>query len=244
MIKILAAVRRKPGMTHAEFLEYIEHQHGKIAQAKPLGVKRYVQNHVIDSAFGVDSDTSYTQTFHRDSITELFFDDMSGLIHTFSNPYTQQTTGPDARNFADLSKQAAQLMDDAEIFNAGAAPLKWKAMIFLKKNPTLNLDTFFTAWDLAHDAIASQYPHFQNALRRYVRSRYLPEGDRVTSYFGANIAVYEGASSMWFEYEADLFSFREYQRSLFQQLSDDGIALSSESFFVYVKEVVILNLRQ
>jgi ABC-type microcin C transport system permease subunit YejB len=48
MIKMLAAVRRKPGMTHAEFLEYIEHQHGNIARAKPLSVKRYVQNHVID----------------------------------------------------------------------------------------------------------------------------------------------------------------------------------------------------
>ncbi|MFS2092980.1 EthD domain-containing protein [Pseudomonas sp. Pseusp11] len=244
MIKILAAVRRKPGMTHAEFLKYIEHQHGKIAQAKPLGVKRYVQNHVIDSAFGVDSDISYTQTFHRDSITELFFDNMSDLIHTFSDPYTQQTTGPDAKNFADLSNQAAQLMDDVETSDAGTAPLKWKAIIFIKKNPTVNLDTFFTAWDSAHDAIASKYPNFQNALRRHVRSRYLPEGDRVTSYFGPNIAVYEGASSMWFENEADLFIFRQYQRSLFQQLSDEGVALSSESFFVYVKEVVILDLCQ
>lgn len=244
MIKILAAVRRKPGMTHAEFLEYIEHQHGKIAKAKPLGVKRYAQNHVIDSAFGVDADITYTQTFHRDSITELFFENMPALIQTFSDPYTQQTTGPDAKNFADLSKQAAQLMDDAEIFNAGAIPLKWKAMIFLKKNPAMNLDTFFSAWDSAHDTIARQHPNFQKALRRHVRSRYLPEGDRVTSYFGENIAVYEGVSSMWFENKEDLFSFREYQRSLFQQLSDEGVALSSESFFVYVKEVVILDLCQ
>ena len=240
MIKMLAAVRRKPGMTHAEFLEYIEHQHGKIAQAKPLGVKRYVQNHVIDCAFGVDSDVTYTKNFHRDSITELFFDDMSGLIHTFSDPYTQQTVGPDAKNFADLSNQAAQLMDDVETSNAVVAPLKCKTMIFLKKNPTVHLDTFFTAWDSAHDAIISQYPNFQNALRRHVRSRYLPEGDRVTAYFGPDITVYEGVCSMWFENETDLSSFRQYQRSLFQQLSDEGIALSSESFFVYAKEVVIM----
>jgi hypothetical protein len=49
---------------------------------------------------------------------------------------------------------------------------------------------------------------------------------------------------MWFENETDLSSFRQYQRSLFQQLSDEGIALSSESFFVYVKEVVIMDLSQ
>jgi hypothetical protein len=70
----------------------------------------------------------------------------------------------------------------------------------------------------------------------------MPEGDRVTSYFGPDIGVYEGVSSLWFENEADHQDFRRYQRSLFQQLSDDGIALSSESFFVYVKEVVILDL--
>lgn len=244
MIKMLAAVRRKPGTTHAEFLEYIEHQHGNIARAKPLSVKRYVQNHVIDGAFGVDSDVTYTKNFHRDSITELFFDDMSGLIHTFSDPYTQQTVGPDAKNFADLSNQAAQLMDEVETSHAGAATHKCKVMIFLKKNPTVHLDSFFTAWDLAHDAIISRHPNFQSVLRRHVRSRYLPEGDRVTAYFGPEITVYEGACSMWFENESDLSSFRQYQHSLFQQLSDEGIVVSSESFFVYVKEVVIMDLSQ
>ncbi len=244
MIKMLAAVRRKPGMTHVEFLDYIEHQHGKIAQAKPLGVKRYVQNHVIDAAFGVDSDNAYTQTFHRDSITELFFENMSDLIATFSDPYTQQTTGPDAKNFADLSKQVAQLMDEVELSETGTLPTNWKAMLFLKKNPAVQLEAFFSAWDRAHAAAASEYPAFQKALRRHVRARYIPEGDRVTSYFGPDIGVYEGVSSLWFENEADLQGFRQYQKSLFQQLSDEGIALSSESFFVYVKEVVILDLGQ
>jgi hypothetical protein len=228
-------------MTHAEFLDYIEHEHGKIAKAKPLGVKRYVQNHVIDSAFGSDADIAYSQTFHRDSVTELFFEDMPGLIQTFSDPYTQQTTGPDAQNFADLSKQVAQLMDEVEISTGSTAPLECKAMIFIKKSPTVTLETFFSAWDLAHVSIASQHPDFQHALRRHVRARYLPEGDRVTAYFGPEVAVYEGVASMWFANEADLSVFRQYQRALFQQLSDEGVAAPSESFFVYVKEVVILE---
>ena len=244
MIKMLAAVRRKPGMTHAEFLEYIEHQHGKIARAKPLSVKRYVQNHIIDGAFGMDSDVTYTRSFHRDSITELFFDDMPGLIHTFSDPYTQQTVGPDAKNFADLSNQAAQLMDEVETVPASSGSLHSKVMIFLKKNPTVSLDSFFSAWDSAHEAIISRHPDFQSALRRHVRSRYLPEGDRVTAYFGPDITVYEGACSMWFENESALSSFRQYQRALFQQLSDEGIVVSAESFFVYVKEVVIMGLNR
>lgn len=117
-------------------------------------------------------------------------------------------------------------------------------MIFLKKNPTVSLDSFFSAWDSAHEAIISRHPDFQSALRRHVRSRYLPEGDRVTAYFGPDITVYEGACSMWFENESALSSFRQYQRALFQQLSDEGIVVSAESFFVYVKEVVIMGLNR
>ena len=52
-----------------------------------------MQNHVIDAAFGVDADSAYAQSFHKDSITELFFEDVPGLIRTFSDPYTQQTVG-------------------------------------------------------------------------------------------------------------------------------------------------------
>jgi hypothetical protein len=242
MIKILAAVRRKPGMTHAEFLNYVEHTHGEIAKAEPLGVKRYVQNHVIDAAFGVDADSAYAQSFHKDSITELFFEDVPGLIRTFSDPYTQQTVGPDAKNFADLSEQLAQLMDEeVDISNVAQAPLQWKAMILLKKNPAMTLDGFLGAWDAAHETVTREQPDFQNALRRYVRSRYLPEGDKVTAYFGPNIAVYEGASSLWFENEADFSTFRQYQRALFQKLAEDGVALTSASFFAYVKEVVIFD---
>ena len=242
MIKILAAVRRKPGMTHAEFFNYVEHTHGAIAKAKPLGVKRYVQNHVIDAAFGVDSDSAYAQSFHKDSITELFFEDVPGLIRTFSDPYTQQTVGPDAKNFADLSEQLAQLMDEeVDLSGVAEAPLQWKAMILLKKNPAVALDDFLSAWDAAHEAITREQPDFQNALRRYVRCRYLPEGDKVTAYFGPNIAVYEGASSLWFENEADFSTFRQYQRALFQKLAEDGVALTSASFFAYVKEVVIFD---
>lgn len=113
-------------------------------------------------------------------------------------------------------------------------------MLFIKKDPAAKLDAFFTAWDLAHHAIANKQPSLPKALRRHIRSKYLPEGDKVTAYFGPNVTVYEGVSSMWFENEADLSIFREYQRSLLQRLSDEGIAASSESFFIYAKEVVIL----
>jgi hypothetical protein len=241
MIKIVAAMRRKPGMTHAECLQYIEHTHGQIARDKPLGLKKYIQNHVFDSAFGSDSDPAYVQTFHRDSVTELYFDDFAGVIQTFSDPYTQQKTGPDGRNFADLAKQAAQLMDESEVPVAkpGAAPTK--VMHFIKKAPEAGLDEFFNGWSAAYEAAQKACPEFSLALRRHVRSHYLPEGDKVTAYFGPEIEVHHGLSSMWFESEADLAVFRPYQRLITEALVKEGLMDASGSFFVYAREVSILN---
>lgn len=241
MIKIVAAVRRKPGMTHSEFLNYIEHKHGQLARGNPLGLSRYVQNHVFDSAFGADTDPTYTQAFHRDSVTELFFADVSQMIRTMSDPHTQQKTGPDALNFADMSNQIAQLMDESEIPVQHPGTGALKIMIFLKKLPDVPLERFFLSWNQAHDAIAAEQPIFGRAVRRQIHSRYLPEGDKITSYFGPDIQVSQGVSSLWFEHEADSLTFRAYQRSLFQRLTQEGVLDTSGSFFVYAKEVVILD---
>lgn len=130
MIKMVAAVRRKPGMTHAECLNYVEHVHGEISKVKPLGLKKYTQNHVFDSAFGAESDVAYTQVFHRDSVTELYFESFHDLIRTFTDPYTQEKVGPDSLNFADPT-MAAQLMTETEVAvpSAGKAPS-------LRRHPT------------------------------------------------------------------------------------------------------------
>ena len=53
MIKMMAAICRKPGMTHAEYLAYVQHVHGAISTEQPLTLRRYVQNHVFDAAFGL-----------------------------------------------------------------------------------------------------------------------------------------------------------------------------------------------
>jgi hypothetical protein len=59
MLKVLATVRRRPGMTEAEYRSYLQDVHGGLVKANPLGVARYVQNHVFDSAFGSADATEY-----------------------------------------------------------------------------------------------------------------------------------------------------------------------------------------
>lgn len=243
MIKMVAVPRRKPGMTRQEFFQYIEHVHGVLAREKPLGVVRYVQSHVFDAAFGAEGDVGYQVPFHRDAVTELFFPDVPAMIGTFTDPYVQRTVGPDGANFADLSEQIAQLMAEVEypVAHPGQAPIK--VMHFVKKADGVALEDFFSRWTEAHQAMIHGDPDFSASLRRCVQGRYIPEGDKVTAYFGPKVDAYEGCMSFWFDDEAALTGFRRYQRGL-EQSSWNGPAFmdSGRSFFLYARENVIFDL--
>ena len=58
-IKLTAVSRRRPGLTRAEYFRYIEHYHGTVARLERFKIDRYIQNHVLDGAFGILSDTSH-----------------------------------------------------------------------------------------------------------------------------------------------------------------------------------------
>ena len=58
-IKLMAASRKRPGLTRAEYQRYIEFYHGTIARQERFKIDSYVQNHVIDGAFGLLSDTDH-----------------------------------------------------------------------------------------------------------------------------------------------------------------------------------------
>src|SRR5665647_3835921 len=79
----MAASRRRPGLTRAEYFRYIEHYHGTVARLERFKITRYIQNHVIDGAFGVLSDADHkNRATDREGVVELYFDEFRlSLIH-------------------------------------------------------------------------------------------------------------------------------------------------------------------
>ena len=114
MIKLVAAVRRRPGMTRTEYSEYIEKVHGGTATGKKLTLRKYVRNHVLDGAYGALRDAGYQVTLPRDSVTELYFDDLASMGETFADPRTREVVGPDAVNFSDQSAALSLLVEESE----------------------------------------------------------------------------------------------------------------------------------
>src|SRR5690349_5660399 len=101
MIKIIAIIRRKAGMTHQEFSAYLREVHGEIGSRNKLAMRRYFQNHAFDSAYGDPADVGYVIPVPRDSASELYFEDLESMEVSFMDPYTREVIGPDGDHFAD-----------------------------------------------------------------------------------------------------------------------------------------------
>lgn len=77
MIKIVAMLKRRPGLTLAEFSEYYEEKHAPlfartIPPAVDEAITHYVQNHAVTLGVGRTEPT-------YDCVTEIGFADLAGM---------------------------------------------------------------------------------------------------------------------------------------------------------------------
>jgi hypothetical protein len=242
MIKMIAAVARRAGMTHAECVAYHQQVHGAIAREQPLTLRRYVQNHVFDAAFGTRESGASQQSVARDSVTELYWDDFAGMGATFAHPFTQQRVGPDGPNFGDITTTANLVATEVELPVPHPGPGGAKVMHFLRATPGLALGTFFDLWTAAHEHALAEAPAAAAVLRRAAQNRQVPEGNQLLSYFGSSVAPFEGVGSLWFSDESSIGLFRAYEAEMlrFNAQARQAFYVPENSFFVYAREVLIL----
>jgi hypothetical protein len=247
MIKMMAAVCRRPGMTHAEYLAYVQHVHGAISNENPLTLRRYVQNHVFDAAFGSSAEAAHTMPVSRDSVTELFWDSPQDMAATFAHEHVRKRVGPDGANFGDVSRTLSLVAVEAEqaVHHPGQAGGA-KVLHYLRSAAGLPLPVFFERWQQAHARALVASPVAAAAVRRCVHNRQLPEFNAMLAYFSAkDMPVYEGVASLWFDDAASIGAFRAYERALLAINADAGAAFyqPAQSFFVYATEVPIYERR-
>ena len=241
MIKTLAAIRRKPGMTQHEYFSYIRDVHGALARAKPLAIRRYVQNHVVDSAYGAEGDPAYQGLFHRDSVTELYFDDVEGMLRSFTDAYVRDVVGPDGANFSDMSTALAMLARDVELDVPAPADAPVKMMYFLRKPDALTSERFAGELRLAVDAALRGTPQAAAAVRRAVLTLAIPDETGLMAYFGAkDLPGYDAVVNLWFDEGGALPAFRAWQRAFLGANVQPAFHLPSQAFVLVVREVEII----
>jgi uncharacterized protein (TIGR02118 family) len=109
-MKLLFVLFRRPDLTHDQALaEWSGAKHTAIVRAVP-GLKKWVQNHVID----VPNDAA------ADGIGELWFDSAEALDKAMNSPEMGAAV-EDAKRFLDMEKTYALVVREKSVMPEGAA---------------------------------------------------------------------------------------------------------------------------
>ncbi len=99
MVKFTILLKRKPTLTHDEFVAYHRAMHAPLFMSIPVvreTVRRYVQQHAMPVELPGLPPVRY------DGITELWFDDVDALARCFSDAEYMAKVRPDEGAFLDL----------------------------------------------------------------------------------------------------------------------------------------------
>ena len=255
-MKLMAASRRRPGLTRAEYFRYIEHYHGTVARVERFKIEKYIQNHVIDGAFGVLSDAAHhNKVADRDAVVELHFDSFRDMLATLEpEGVTQSRANQDGRFFADEPTNVIVMAEEVEL--PVASPCRTsipglgepghgalKVMQFIMRRPDVFPQDFHRLWRRAHDEALAASPYATDMFRNIVaskRSRVNDNDAAARAHFKmVDPPVYDLVVSFTLDSMEQVGAFRQY----FDAITASALEFAdwSESFFLYVRPVRIID---
>lgn len=253
-IKLMAASRRRPGLTRAEYQRYIEFYHGTIARRERFKINSYIQNHVIDGAFGVLADETHQQVADRDAVVELCFDNFQDMMSTLE-PATPSAASQDGKFFADECTNIIVMAEEEEVpvpcplpaFNPGLGIVTGvgalKVLQFIMRDDAVYREDYYQYWREAHEEALDKAPYAREQLRRCVmnkRCRINDNDGAARKHFKmVDPPVFDLVVSHWFDTIEQAGAFRQYHEAL--QASSRKFANWSRSFYLYTKQIVIIR---
>lgn len=253
-IKLLAASRKRPGLTRAEYQRYLEFYHGTIARMERFKLESYIQNHVIDGAFGILEDKSHQQIAERDAVVELSCKSFRDLMETIE-PSGPSASAADGRFFAEECNNITAMVEEEEIlvpnpftsFNPGLGIVQGvggvKVMLWIMRDEAVFPEDFIKYWREAHEYAMEKSPYTSEQLRRCqanIRSRVHDNAAVANKHFGMiNPPVYDLVVNMWFDTMEQVGAFRQYYEAL--KTYPVKFANWSKSWYVYTKQIVIIR---
>ncbi len=218
MIKLIAFLKRKPGMEVEEFQRHWRTAHAARVLLVPE-LRRYVQNHTLLSVYR-----------HRepvyDGVAEAWFDTIEALRELTEAPEFSAVRN-DEPNFIDLDTLGSIVTEEHVIVDGEIPTDAVKNISFLRRKPDLPVEQFQKYWRETHGPIAAAIP----GLNRYVQSH--------TRENGATPG-YDGVPITWF---ASTHAMRRAEKSpeYARTRADEANFLAPDPLpFVIAKEHVIL----
>jgi hypothetical protein len=253
-IKLMAASRRRPGLTRAEYQRYIEFYHGTIARQERFAIQCYIQNHVIDEAYGTLEDAKHEQVANRDAVVELYFDNFPDMLATLE-PETPSAASQDGKFFAEECNNIIVMAEEEEVpvpnpipeFNPGLGIVQGvgalKVLHYIMRDDDVFREDYYKHWRAAHEEALEKAPYARSQLRRCVMNRRCRINDNDAAarkhFKMVDPPVYDLVVSHWFDTLEHAGAFRQYVDAL--QSDGRKYADWSRSFYLYTKQINIIR---
>jgi uncharacterized protein (TIGR02118 family) len=188
MVKLVACLKRKPGVSVEAFQRHWRTQHAEIV-VRQAGLRRYVQNHVLPTAYARGEPLF-------DGVAEAWFDDVDAM-RRLAPSAEYRAVRADEPSFLDVPAMRVLLTDEVAIVD-GAAPAGSLLLIaFLTRRPGISPEAFQRHWRETHGPLVARVP----GVRRYVQSH-----ARLGGYSAGRTPPFDGVPFAWFDDSAALRS--------------------------------------
>lgn len=251
MIKMTILSRRRPGMTHAEFLSYNVDSHGPSVRSHPVTITHYMQHDVYDGAFGWTGDEEHAAVFGRDNLTELYFESRDTMDVFMNDPEMRQGALNDGVNYVDLATPVVMYAEDTEFPVEQDGGGRLKVFHFLKGRDGVAVPDFRARWQAAFEQALADSGTAKQVRKALLSEPAAASGGSAqdssapqTSIDGAMTAEasYHGYSTFWYDSEGTgAVHFRAYVDA-FTELTREWID-PSRSFFLLAREQLIFDHR-
>jgi len=103
LIKSIVVAHRKAGLTREEFSKYWKNEHGPLAARLIPGVRRYVQNHLIEIP-GME--------YEGDGIVEMWYDNAESWQESMKTIQSNKELAEDGARFCDLRNARVWIVEE------------------------------------------------------------------------------------------------------------------------------------
>jgi len=192
MVKLVICVKRKAGMSPADFHRYWKEVHAPTVKSVPefmRHLRKYVQSHTVSDAVpGFPAASEY------DGLAELWFDNLEEVGKAFHEPRYMEIIRPDEGKFADLA--GSTLFVAEEIVMHSERATRFKLVACVKPKAGMSSAEFHRYWKETHGPTVKSVPEFMRHLRKYVQSHAISGS---IPGFPAAPSQFEGVADLWFD---------------------------------------------
>ena len=120
MIKLVFVIRRREELSPEEFHRYWLEEHGPLARKllEPLGARRYVQTHTLETDLNGALAASRGTAEAYDGLVEVWWDSLDALVAVFGSEEGQQaneTLTEDEARFIDFERSSLFITEEHAI---------------------------------------------------------------------------------------------------------------------------------